>query len=115
MKWILFMVTVFAIACTNKVAPPPQQVCDTSVVSYHNDIVPLIQSSCLSCHSAPSPSAGINLADSASFFFYVNEGSFYGAVSWDGSYALMPPDAKLDDCSMAKITKWKNEGYPANQ
>ena len=119
MKWKF--ISVFAIISTliyscdwTKSGETENQLCDTSEVFYSLDIQPIIQQYCFSCHDNATHTHDINLEDSTSFFFYVTEGSFYNSVVHNGLSSPMPYNGKMDSCSLIKIVRWKNEGYPVN-
>ena len=88
--------------------------CDTvSAISYSNQIVPIINSNCINCHSAgatpPDLSAYAGVQASA-------QTSLYSSVIWDGSVSQMPKNSssKLSICDLTKLRKWIEAGSPNN-
>lgn len=84
--------------------------CDTSVVSYAADIVPIINQNCISCH-APG-----GQQESSPFDSYDNFTSYViSAVDRiNGRGSLMPPEGKMSKCNIAMIEAWVNAGAPNN-
>lgn len=89
---------------------PPVRPCDTVAVSYTMHIVPIITSSCISCHStAAAPSVGGNTVLEG----YVNvqkaavSGKLLGTVSHSPGYTPMPKGAStLSYCEITYIRRW---------
>lgn len=93
----------------------PQTVCDTANVTYSGSVVPVLISSCNSCHGGSTPSAGIGLDTYAGVKAQVTNGRLWGSVSHAASYSAMPKNAaQLSSCSLAKIKKWIDAGAPNN-
>jgi hypothetical protein len=94
----------------------PETNCDTTVViSYTNDIVPVIQNYCYSCHSGLAQAgAGIILDNHTSF-------SAYGtlvltAISKQPNEPKFMPQggSRLPQCFIDKLRAWINRGSPNN-
>ena len=93
----------------------PTSNCDTTEVSYSDLIVPLIYDQCQDCHSGEQPLGGVFLNSYEGVKKEVDNGRFYGALSWDPSYENMPQGGeKLSACDLAKIRAWINAGAPDN-
>lgn len=86
--------------------------CDTTTVSFSNDILPISQSSCavVGCHVAGGGAPGI-LDSYEGIKAKVDEGKFKNRVV---VLKDMPPSAPLTDCQILHITKWLNDGAPNN-
>lgn len=88
--------------------------CDTTNVSLTLAIMPILESKCLVCHgftSAAGLGAGINLETYSELKIFVNNGKLEGSVSHLPGYAEMPKgSSKLDNCSLAQISAWINQG-----
>ncbi|MFT3932702.1 MAG: hypothetical protein QM726_03720 [Chitinophagaceae bacterium] len=83
------------------------------VVSYSANIAPIIAANCSDCHSAASPSSGILLDNYDGLNFYAQNGYLYGTISHASGYKPMPDGgAKLNDCTIATIKKWIDNGTP---
>lgn len=87
--------------------------CDTLNVSFSQDIMPIIESNCKSCHSGSSPSGGALLTTYAEIQGHASDGHLVKTITANGA-PLMPPSGKLDDCKITLIKKWVNAGAPNN-
>lgn len=90
--------------------------CDTTNVTFSGVIKPIIDAKCATagCHINASAS-GISLADYHGVAGIANSGKLLAAITHSGQASFMPKgQAKLDDCTIAKITKWVNDGAPDN-
>jgi hypothetical protein len=82
-------------------------------ISYSTDIAPIIESSCSGCHSAASNVSGILLDNYDGLKFYAQNGFLYGTVSHSAGYRPMPDGGgKLNNCTIATIKKWIDNGTP---
>lgn len=94
--------------------------CDTTAISFSDDIKPILAISCDNCHStatAPILGAGINLndADKIAAFELQFPGRFYGSMAHVRPYSPMPKGSrKLDNCALSKIDAWVKAGTPNN-
>ncbi|NJK84620.1 MAG: hypothetical protein HC906_00190 [Bacteroidales bacterium] len=92
--------------------------CDTSNITFSGSVYPILQNSCLSCHSNSASSAlggNIRLENYDNIKQRADDGSLLGAVSHQSGYSQMPKGAaKLDDCKLLIIEKWINAGSPNN-
>lgn len=93
--------------------------CDTTTVTYSGTILPILQASCLSCHSSGAAAllgGGNNLDGYDNVLNFVEpsdpaNSSLYGSVAWIAGYSFMPKSAsQLSDCSISKIGAWINSG-----
>ncbi len=87
--------------------------CDTTLVSFAADILPVMQQSCQACHKGASPAGGILLTNYAEVFAQVTNGQLVPAVNRTG-LSPMPPSASLQLCTINKIAAWVNAGAPNN-
>lgn len=83
--------------------------CNTTAVSYNNDIVPIMNSRCVSCHSGGFPSGGLALNTHALVSGNINNIIDRIKRNLDDAL-LMPQGAKLDPCSIEKIEAWARQG-----
>ncbi len=90
-------------------------------VSYSLDVAPLLAANCLLCHSAGSPSGGLDLSSYAGILAGGNNGE--AIVAWDasqgelprriqatGTFELMPPTGALADEEIELILSWIEDG-----
>ncbi|MEO5683463.1 MAG: hypothetical protein ABIQ88_12520 [Chitinophagaceae bacterium] len=115
--WI-FAYFIIVIATTAGCAYIKKEVVQTpcvvpDIVSYAGNIAPIISSNCSSCHSAGSNSSGILLDNYNNLRFYAQNGYLYGTISHGNGYKPMPEGGvKLNDCTIATIKKWIDNGAP---
>ena len=91
----------------------PQNLCDTSFVTYSSSVVPILNSNCFRCHGGISPSSGIKLDDYTEVKQQVDNGNLWGSISHSMNYAPMPRGADmLSSCNLARIRIWIAIGAP---
>lgn len=115
---ILLLFTVLINACTwnNEEDLYPQATpCDTLDVSYADDIAPIMNQYCNSCHN-PAFSAGGIITDSYNELKkYAADSSLVGSVKHEANYSPMPQGMpKLDSCDIKLIEAWVNQGTKNN-
>lgn len=89
-----------------------ENACDTTAVSFSEDIFPIIQGNCATtgCHVAGGSAPGI-FSNYAGVMDKVNNGSFENRVLVQRD---MPPNGSLTDCQINLIQAWLNAGSPDN-
>lgn len=86
-----------------------------TTVSYNTDVAPIIQANCFQCHSSASNISGILLETHAELKAYAQNGFLYGTINHASGFSEMPQGAaKLDDCTIATIKQWIDDGAPNN-
>lgn len=119
MKKIFFTLLAFASlaifapsACyyDNEVEQYGQSTCDTVAVSFSQDIQPILNASCTSCHAPGGEQAG------TPFTNYTEVSNFYNQITErvQGIGGIMPPSGAISDCNQLKIAAWVNAGAPNN-
>jgi hypothetical protein len=89
--------------------------CDSTVFSYSKIIAPMMQESCVSCHSNSSVSGVVNLQDYQNIAIWAKNGKLYNSISHNGLASKMPQGgAKLADCKVLLVKKWIEAGFPNN-
>ncbi|MCX7606869.1 MAG: hypothetical protein N2170_06365 [Bacteroidia bacterium] len=99
------------LACKKEKPSSPQSACpgvDTLRVTYQNYVSDIMRQHCTSCHGGSSPSAGIRLETYTQVRQLAESGSWYRVMN-EGS---MPPAGKLDECTLQKLKRWIDTGYP---
>lgn len=89
--------------------------CDTTIVTYTDDIASILNNSCTAagCHNS-----GSNVGSLANFedaVFFASFGRIGGAINHDTGFEPMPYPtgaAKLSDCNIDKIEAWIAAGTP---
>lgn len=93
----------------------PTLECDTGNMSYTNDILPIIQNNCYTCHNQGSNFGGVTLEGYESLKAYVDNGRLLGAIRHESGFSPMPKNApQLVECNIEKIEAWINAGAPDN-
>ena len=92
--------------------------CDTSFVSFQDDINPIISSNCRSCHSGEYPAGDILLETYDQISLVANDSSQRGIIYVitrpEGDPDLMPKGYRLTQCQIDKIIAWKEQGLLNN-
>jgi hypothetical protein len=94
--------------------------CDTTNVTYSGIIFPLINSTCIGCHSGSAPQGNVLLEDyttisAAAAIPPGQYGSLYGAISHDPGNSAMPKNGtQLSDCKIKQVKAWIDAGRPNN-
>lgn len=90
-------------------------ICDTLVVSFGQQIRPVINSHCLGCHSGASPAGGIALQNHAQVAQVAASGRLLGSLQHQPGFSAMPQGgSKLNDCAILQFKKWIENGTPDN-
>lgn len=96
--------------------------CDSTNVSYTQNVKPILQSNCYNCHSnnnANSNGGGIAIENFDDLFSWIdtNAGSDGGRLLTDIEHKTNPMpkgSSKLPNCDIAKIRNWIKEGGKDN-
>lgn len=92
-----------------------QASCDTSAVSYSNQVSKVLDNSCTSCHGGSTPSAGIALDNYLGVKSSVNNGTLVGSIKQLSGFSPMPKGgSKLTPCAIRTIDIWIASGAPNN-
>ena len=90
--------------------------CDTiGIVSFTQQVKPVIDNFCVSCHNSVASSGGVNLNGYTQVKTYaeiLRNGTpvLLGVIQHLSGFKAMPPSTKLDDCSIRKIELWVEQG-----
>ena len=80
-------------------------------MSYANNIVPILNDYCLSCHSASANQGGVNMEGYNQVKPYVTNEKLIKSIRHDSGVSQMPKNAdKLDSCTIAKVAAWIDQG-----
>jgi len=90
------------------------EVCDTiNPVTFSATIWPVIQTSCLGCHSGTSPSGNILLASYSNIASQASNGALLNSLKGSG-VPQMPVGSSLSACRIRQFQIWINNGYLNN-
>ena len=118
--WIIKCCMIGMIAITscyydNEEELYPPQTCDTVNVSLQNTLMPILDRSCYTCHSAAVNSGNVTLEGYSELVKYANNGRLLGAMRHDSGFKAMPQNApQLSDCDITKFEHWISDGVPNN-
>lgn len=92
------------------------QNCDTSNVSFANDILPIMNASCniTGCHDSQTQAAGLDLTGHAGTSGAGGNGTLVGRIKGIGGNLMPLGGTALPDCDISKIETWVADGAPNN-
>lgn len=88
--------------------------CDSTVFTYTESIMPLVETYCQRCHSGATPDGNVSLTNYAEVKASVDDGSFWGSIVGEAGFVAMPPGSTLPPCELSQIEQWLAEGAPNN-
>lgn len=89
--------------------------CDTSAVTFSQDISEILTQNCVICHNDNDPIAGVNLEGHSNASAWAVLNTFMNRVELPlGDPLLMPPSGPLSLCDQSKLRAWISEGAPNN-
>jgi mono/diheme cytochrome c family protein len=90
-------------------------ICYTDNVTFGDDVFPVMQQSCISCHNNNNASGGIDLSDYENVKKQAEQGSLLGSIKHEETFSPMPKFSdKLPDCTISKIEAWIEQGTKNN-
>lgn len=90
------------------------EVCDTiNPVTFSGTIWPVIQTTCLGCHSGASPSGNVSLGSWAAVAVPASNGLLMQSLKGAG-VPKMPPAGNFSLCRIRQFEIWVSNGYPNN-
>ena len=88
--------------------------CDTTAVTYSNQVSSIIDLNCIECHGAGG-TANPKLDTYDQVNIQVQNGSFLGTIKHEAGYSPMPQNRpQLDPCLTGQIEIWISEGAQNN-
>lgn len=88
--------------------------CDLTNVTFAGTVKPILQASCLNCHSnsrASGSGGGIRLENHTDVQSFAINGKLIGTVKHLSGYQQMPQGGgKLPDCEISQLQKWIDNG-----
>lgn len=94
--------------------------CDTTNVSFSQDVMPIITTHCKGCHSGTSPQANIVLEDYGTVQSVASTqrngiSLLSGVINHQAGFKNMPYNQpKISTCKILTIESWINKGMPNN-
>lgn len=85
-------------------------ICDTTGISFSQDIMPIINANCISCHVQGGQQ------ESSPFTSYQEIKNYSSAMMErvNGVGGIMPPSGPISECNQSKIEAWVKAGAPNN-
>lgn len=120
MKQFFFVVFSFAIltvfaptACyyDNEAEQYGATTCDTTAISFSQDVQPIINASCVSCHAPGGEQETTPFTTYDEIKLYTS-GAIVERITGVGG--IMPPSGAISSCNQLKIQAWVNAGAPNN-
>lgn len=85
--------------------------CDTTNVSYSQQVLPILQDNCYTCHQGAGAQSGIDLSNFSILQAHVKNGDLKSAVTHTGSVTPMPYGLPmLPSCEVNTIVAWVDQG-----
>jgi len=79
--------------------------------SFSENVLPLLNNRCNSCHGGVAPSGGIKLTTYTDVIKYVNNGSLAGSINHSSGFSAMPQNSgKMRSCDIGTILVWIDSG-----
>ncbi len=124
-KALLIILSIFAVAIQScyydnaeELYPAITDGCDTTNVTYSNNIQNIISSRCYGCHSNTSYSdygGGVALEGYDNIKISADNGGLIGTITHNPDYTAMPKgSSKMDDCKINQIKTWVAQGAKNN-
>lgn len=111
---IIFLIISCSKTSEDKLAPPAST-CDTVNMTYLNDVAPILQANCYSCHATGNTISGIPLDNYEAVKNMADNGFLIGTITHTAGYVPMPENLpKLSDCDINIIQDWVNRGASNN-
>jgi hypothetical protein len=83
--------------------------CDTTSYSFTDDVLPIFNSNCLSCHAGNNTSTTLALTDYSEIYESILNGNSMSRINSDSS-DIMPTSGKMDECKIRIIERWIENG-----
>lgn len=90
--------------------------CDTTNVSYSNQVVPILQNNCYQCHQGPGASSGVDFSNYGAFKGWAASTPYViGDLTAAPGFTPMPYGMpRLSDCDINTIIAWIHQGTSNN-
>lgn len=93
--------------------PALNNTCDTTNVTYSGTIVPILNNSCLGCHSSAATGGSILLTTYAQVV--ASAPRITGSIKQLPNFSAMPKNSsKISSCSISQWDIWVRNGMPNN-
>lgn len=90
-------------------------ICSDTAAAYKNNIKPLVEANCVSCHNSSNPNGSHDYSTFDGLHEVAINGLLVGSVTHAPGFTPMPKNrAQLSECQINQIKKWVNAGAPNN-
>jgi hypothetical protein len=123
-RWALLAFMIFFAGCEHQAIPPCSHL--PKKISFNDNLIPVFEENCAlpDCHSGKRPEGNLNLTPDSAYKYLMRRGKGY-VDTLRPEYSLvyqklisstdrMPPDGRLDTCSILLIRKWIEQGAHNN-
>lgn len=86
--------------------------CDTANLRYNDKIRNLVAQNCTACHGGSNPSAGRSLDSYAALKDAFLNTNLQARINAASGVPVMPPGGQMNNCHIAKLEKWYQNGMP---
>lgn len=89
----------------------PDVECDTAMISYTDDVVPILSQNCYSCHNAQARFGNVIIDSHDEVVKYTINDQLVGVINHLPGFSPMPQgNPKMLDCQIEKIEAWIDQG-----
>jgi hypothetical protein len=89
--------------------------CEDSLVSFQSSILPMMNTSCNSCHSSSVREGNVILDNYTEVKKYASNGALMGVINHAPGFTPMPiGKPKWNECRINTLQKWIDEGMQNN-
>lgn len=89
--------------------------CDTTAVTYSGSLLPLLNTTCVACHSGASPDGGVDLTTHANVVSAISYSNLMASIEHVAGAQAMPPAGNaLSACQVQLFELWIADGMPNN-
>ena len=98
----------------------PDATCDTTgTISFSEQVFPILQNNCISCHNSTLANGGVLLNNytnvkTAAETERSGTSLLIGAIRRLNNFSAMPPSNTLDECAIRTIERWVEQGIMNN-
>ncbi|MBK8506601.1 MAG: hypothetical protein IPL46_33045 [Saprospiraceae bacterium] len=89
--------------------------CDTAIISFANDVKPIFDTYCITCHGSSNANGGVSLISYNGASSVAKTGKLLGVVKWTDGFLMMPLGGnQIPDCDINTLSAWINQGVTNN-
>ena len=114
---IILLITASFVRCAYDVEEElfVQDDCIQGKISYAQQVVPILQTSCYGCHAIGVNSGGVTVEGYDNLIKYIDNGRLLGSIKHQSGFAMMPQNAPmLPSCQIRQIEVWIEDGAMNN-